>query len=148
MKLASLLEKIKPKMFFIRDTSAPEADLKRGFSCHVWKKTKNEAILYQRTHGALSEPKYDEYSNRWCADPELGLSSFAFNDEKSFKIAKEKIKQYAYEDKIALFISADYDLDVGVDSEDVFRNGNLLNTSLLIQNLTTYNSRKSFLKPK
>jgi hypothetical protein len=120
------LSKLKPEMFFIRNTSVPEADLKRNFSCHVWKNTEQEAIEYQKVNGALSEPKYDEYSNRWCADPELGLSSFAFNDEKSFKEAMIKMEQYAYDDKIALFTSNDYDLDAGLDSEDVFRNGKFI----------------------
>ncbi|GIV44005.1 MAG: hypothetical protein KatS3mg035_1128 [Bacteroidia bacterium] len=120
------LSKIKQEMYFIRNTSAPEADLKRNFSCHVWKQTEQEAIEYQKAHGALTKPKYDEYSNRWCADPELGLSSFAFNDEKSFKEAMVKIEQYAYDDKIALFISNDYDLDAGLDGEDVFRNGRFI----------------------
>ena len=74
----------------------------------------------------MSEPKYDEYSNRWCADPELGLSSFYFDDEESFKKAMTRMEQYAFDDKIALFTSNDYDIGAGLDGEDVFRNGELI----------------------
>ncbi len=116
------------QIFFIRNTKDPLRDLERGFSCEVnsWVNTEDEAINWQSKNGAVSEPKYDKTINKWCADPELGLSSFGFWDEKSFNDAMQKIEDYAYDDKIALFVSNDYDLDSGVDSEDVFRNGKFL----------------------
>lgn len=116
----------KPPMFFIRNTSAPEADLKRNFSCYEWRSTYEEAVEYQKRNSALCEPKYDDYSKRWCADPEIGLSSFGFKNENGFTNAMVRMKGYAYDDKIALFLSDDYDLDAGLDSEDVFRDGRFL----------------------
>jgi hypothetical protein len=114
----------KGTLFFIRNTSSPDADLKRGWSCHEWVDSEEVALQYQDKYGALASPCYDEFSGRWCADPELGLSSFAFHDEASYIQAMGKMEEYAgHDDKIALFVSSDYSLEAGLDSEDVFRNG-------------------------
>ncbi len=114
-------------MFFLRDTRSPEVDLERGFSCNVnaWMNSEEEAMAYQERHGGLTHPRYDEKIGRWCADPELGLSSFAFHDEASFNQAMAQMESYALEN-IAVFISDEYDLNAGLDGEDVFRGGSFL----------------------
>ncbi len=115
-------------LFFIRNTSKPLEDLERGFSCEVnsWVNSEEEAVSYQKRHGAIAKPKFDKVSKKWCADPELGLSSFGFYNEKTFNEAIIKMEQYAYDEKIALFVSSDFNLDAGADSEDVFRSGEFL----------------------
>lgn len=70
--------------------------------------------------------KKDPVSNKWCADPELGLSSFGFDDEKTYVDAIERMKYYNDTDKIALFKSYDYSIGSGLDGEDVFRNGTFI----------------------
>ena len=120
--------KLNPKRFFLRNTNNPEADLKRGWSCNVnsWVDSEEDAIEFQKRNGSISKPKFDKLRNKWCADPELGLSSFSFYDEDSFKHAILKMEEYAHEGKIGLFISNDYILDVGLDSEDIFKSGKFL----------------------
>lgn len=121
-----LLEITDKKMFFLRDTEDPEEDLKRNFSCNVntWFDSEEEAIDYQNKHGALDYPKQDPKTKRWCADPELGLSSFAFHDEISFNRALENITPYIdHTNKIAIFVSNNYNLGAGLDGEDTFING-------------------------
>ena len=83
---------IPKELFFIRHTSNPQADLERGFSCEVnsWVQTEEEAIEFQNKNHTITKPKYDSFSKMWCADPELGLSSFSFSDEKSFNYVRKK----------------------------------------------------------
>jgi hypothetical protein len=117
-------------IYFLRDTANPKTDLARGFSCHThgWCSTEVEAREFQRKHGALRPPIQDPVSGNWCADPELGLSAFAFWDEASFHKAIRNIEGYALSELhgLAVFASADYDLGAGADGEDVFRNGRFL----------------------
>lgn len=130
IKLKDILsETIKPQLYFLRDTSNPQEDLIRNFSCNVnaWFDTKEEAIAYQNRHGGLDTPKQDPKNKLWCADPELGLSSFSFYDEISFNKALKDIESYAeITNKIAVFISDEYELGVGLDGEDTFKNGKFL----------------------
>ena len=125
-----LFENIKPqKLYFLRDTSSPNEDLIRNFSCNVnaWLDNEQEAIDYQRIHGGLDTPKQDPKTKLWCADPELGLSSFSFYDETSFNEALKNIEPYInYKNKIAVFVSDEYELGAGLDGEDTFKNGKFL----------------------
>jgi hypothetical protein len=113
-------------MFFLRQTKHPEEDIIRNFSCHVWKTSLDEAKDFQKREGALTAPKQDPKTKLWCADPELGLSGFAFKKVPSKDLMK-KMEQYALDvSEIAVFESTDYDLKSGLDSEDVFRNAKFL----------------------
>lgn len=107
-------------------TTTPLQDVLRNFSCNVnvWYNNLGDALDFQSQYGALTKPKYDSYSQLWCGDPELGISAFYFNNEKSLKEAFVKAKYYG--EPIAIFYSDDYILDVGIDSEDVFKNGTFL----------------------
>lgn len=111
----------KKSYLFLRDTGDPFADIKRGFSCNVnsWFDKLEDAIQYQKQHGSLDLPKQDPISQKWCADPELGLSGFGFYNEKTFNEAIEKIKLYV-KFNIALFSAISYQLDSGLDGEDIF----------------------------
>lgn len=117
-------------IYFLRDTANPKTDLARGFSCHThgWCSTEQEARAFQQKRGALRPPIQDPVSGNWCADPELGLSGFAFWSESSFYMAVGKIEGYALSELhgLAVFASDDYDLDAGADGEDVFRNGRFI----------------------
>lgn len=131
IKLKNILfENIKPqKLYFLRDTENPNEDLIRNFSCNTnaWFTDEQDAIDYQIIHGTLDIPKQDPKTKLWCADPELGLSSFSFYDEVSFNKALENIESYVNStNKIAVFISDEYDLNSGLDGEDTFKNGKFL----------------------
>lgn len=124
----SLLQEDQKELFFLRDTEDPLKDLERGFSCEVnsWKDSEEEAIEWQSKYGALRSPLQDPKSKKWCADPERGLSSFAFWDKKSFDKAIRNIERYSSGNLPCIFKSKDYDLDSGADGEDVFRKGSFV----------------------
>ena len=134
MTFSEFIENFQPKikettMYFLRNTSNPQADLKRGWSCHVnsWKLSREDAENWQKKNGALRKPLQDPYSKKWCADPEIGLSSFAFSDKETFDWAMKHVKAYSYtENSIAVFKSNKYQLGVGLDGEDIFENGKFL----------------------
>jgi hypothetical protein len=70
---------------------------------------------------ALAEPKHDPAAGLWSADSEVVLSCFVLGDH-----GLNGIRQYSLSDAIddvALFESTDYDLEAGLDGEDVFRDG-------------------------
>lgn len=119
METVQTLNEAARMLFFLRNTTDPERDLGRGFSCHVdgWRKTP------EHNPSALRKPLQDPDTKLWCVDPELGLSSFACWDEPSFARAMKEIEIYAVEPEIAVFRSMDYDLHAGADGEDVFRDG-------------------------
>ena len=129
MKHIKYFEQLNIPAFFIRDTKNPEDDIIRNFSCHTnaWFKDKETAIRYSKEEGSLIEPKQDPKSRYWCGDPELGLSGFKIDNKKDYDSAIYKlIYMYGALDDICVFMSSDYDLDAGADSEDVFRNAKFL----------------------
>lgn len=112
-------------MFFLRDTSDPERDLRRGFSCEVnsWFSHEDDAKECAERHSASEGHRQDPETGMWCGSPEPGLSSYAFNDESSFARAMDAIGEYLSQDRVAIFQSSEYDLGAGADGEDCFRNG-------------------------
>lgn len=116
------------ELLFLRETNNPEADLQRGFSCHIdgWFENLEDAKEWQKTHGALSEPRQDPWNKKWCADPELGLSSFAVWDKPTFEKAISNLISEGATDKVAVFSSQNYELQVGADGEDIFRSGKFI----------------------
>jgi hypothetical protein len=121
-------EVLRKTIYFIRHMDHPLEDLERGFSCQAgcWTKNFKDAIEWQEKNGAIAKPKFDKHSKLWCYDPEIGLSSFGFDNEDDFKQAMRRMEGYAYDEKIALFTSDDYDYHAGLDDEDVFRRGTFL----------------------
>lgn len=115
----------KPPLLFLRNTQSPENDLRRGFSCNVnaWFTSQEDADRYQDQHGALNPPIYDEMSNKWCADPENGLSGYSFKDFVSFEKAYKNFESYNTDDNFAVFSATDYGLGDGLDGEDTFKKG-------------------------
>ncbi|MFA5490204.1 MAG: hypothetical protein WC284_13460 [Candidimonas sp.] len=109
-------------MFFLRDTTDPYGDAKRGFSCVVnsWFDSKDECVEWQKKHFIGRDPK--DWNGKWCGDPENGLSGYAFNDRNSFLKALKNIQSYISSNRLAIFQSNDYDIAAGADGEDVFRN--------------------------
>jgi hypothetical protein len=112
---------MKQPAYFLRQTSDPDADLRRGFSGNVnsWFEDYADAADFQNRHGALSPPRQDPITHLWCADPEVGLSGFFLNAD-----GVSAIRRYStFEDlrDVAIFESLDYDRGVGLDGEDVFR---------------------------
>lgn len=127
-KLIDLVESARPSgpLFFIRNTADPERDLHRGFSCHVdgWRKTEADAQEWWRDNGLDDQPpRRDPATGLWCADPEWGISSFAFWDADSYAAARKRFDTYWVEDGAAIFVSDDYRLGIGTDGEDCFRGG-------------------------
>lgn len=122
------------RMFFLRQTDHPTDDIARGFSCNVngWVGSMEEAVAEREARGgdsAFVGPAFQDPANGlWCFDPEPGLFSFGFHDERSFDMVKERIASYVYEEaqRVAVFESDDFDLDAGLDGEDVFRKGAFL----------------------
>ncbi len=111
-------------LIFLRDTIDPQRDLERGFSCHIDGWVDTEAEAWKRRSDAITDPKQDIHTGKWCADPELGLSSFACWDNKTYKKAIENL--FSNSKDFAVFVSNDYDLKSGADGEDVFRNGTFI----------------------
>lgn len=130
LKMSRIFNKMaSDQIFFLRDTKNPHNDLVRGFSGYhgTWFDSKEEAIDYQIYNPSITPPKQDPITGKWCGSPELGLSSLAFRDENTFNKAIERlINNWGATEKIAVFISDDYDLNAGADGEDVFRNGDFL----------------------
>ena len=130
-----ILENININRYFLRWSSSPEQDNKRNFSGNLqaWFDTKEEAFVEyndRKKDGCYMPypPREDNITGRWNSEPEWGLSSYNFTDEKSFNIAMNEIKEIAWfheEDrgqKLYVFKSSDYILGDGFDGEDVFRN--------------------------
>lgn len=120
-----VMESASGPMYFLRDTSDPQRDLERGFSCEVnsWFSHQEDA---EACAASLSTTARQDPSNgMWCGSPEAGLSSFAFHDPQSFTVALERMAggDYISQDRLAIFRSSDYDLGAGADGEDCFRNG-------------------------
>jgi len=113
-------------MYFMRDTDNPQQDLARGWSCHVnsWMQEQEDAKQWQSKNGALREPLQDPITKLWCADPELGLSAWAFHDQLTFDKALKSVDLYS--GSVAIFQSNDFTLNAGAISEDMFRNGTFL----------------------
>ena len=93
-----------------------------------WCDSEEEANAIRARNGALIDPMQDPVTGKWCADPELGLSCFAFWDKRTFHIAVSHVMEYAIDDLhgIGVFTSDDFKLGVGADGEDVFRNGTFI----------------------
>lgn len=114
--------------FILRDTISPEDDLRRGFSGNVgaWFDTREAAFAYADRHGSLTTPKQCPISQKWCGDPELGLSGFVFTDATSLSASTRRIAEYVEwrgAPTVMVFASNDVELGVGLDGEDVFRDG-------------------------
>jgi hypothetical protein len=87
-------------LYFLRDTKDPEGDLKRGWSGHAnaWFDNEADALVHQRHTeplGSRFAPRQCPISGKWNADPEVGLSAFAFADERGFERAMAKMNEYA-----------------------------------------------------
>lgn len=119
--------------YFFRITSDSEGDVERGFSCNVnsWFDNYEDAKDYENRHGALSSPKQDPKTKKWCADPELGLSGFGFHDGLSMHEARVAVSAYGddffiglvgkdYAKQIGVFSAKKFWLKAGLDGEDVF----------------------------
>ena len=111
-------------MYFLRNTTTPLKDVRRNFSGHQWVKNIEDVEYFQKKMNPLYPPKFDKENQIWCVDPEYGLSGFAFEDENTFQISKDRIINYGL--NVAIFESNDFILDGGLDSEDVFRDAMFL----------------------
>ena len=125
----------KETMYFLRWTDDANGDIKRNFSGHMqaWFDTEKEAMDDYNERIADGKyvpypPKKDFATGMWNSEPEWGLSGYGFNDEKSFNIAMNEIKDISWHHKdslqqeLVLFKSLNYILGDGFDGEDVFRN--------------------------
>lgn len=131
MRYGEIIENNKRRIFFVRGTLDPHADLIRNFSCvyNAWVDDEDEieaaiSDTYPDDRSHLLPPRQDPNTGEWCWEPEGGLSSFSFSDEETFKEAMRKVTEYArHLGEVAVFSSEDYDLNAGADGEDLFRNG-------------------------
>ncbi len=118
-------------MFFVRATLDPEADLKRGFSgvYNAWCDNLSDIpdAIEDCTEVNLPTPRQDPVTGWWCWQWEDGLSSFALDDEATFKQAMDRVLSYGeHLGCVALFEADDFDIGKGSDREDLFRDGRFL----------------------
>jgi len=129
-----LREGLNQPMLFLRWTNSPDDDIRRNFSGHMqaWYDSEEEAMEDYNERKANGEyveslPKEDSISGMWNADPEWGLSGYGFNDKKSYIKALKNINDIAWHHKdanqqdLVLFQSSNYQLGVGFDGEDTFK---------------------------
>jgi len=119
---------MRERFFILRDTMDPDGDLRRGFSGNVnsWFKIREEALSYAERNNSLVSPKQCPVSNMWCGDPEKGLSGFVFTSAAELEEAMGAIASYVeWHDAptVTVFASNDIERGVGLDGEDVFRDG-------------------------
>jgi hypothetical protein len=120
--------------YFLRQTSDPQKDLDRGFSCQAgcWVDSYEDAVKWQEVNGSLIKPQQDPITKGWCYDPELGLSSYGFNNKDTFDRAIYNISEYVHGSSVNggygvyVFKSKNFNLNAGLDGEDVFRDGELV----------------------
>jgi hypothetical protein len=117
-------------VFFLRDTADPEDDLRRGWSgsANHWFRSEADALAFRAAvpGGCGMGVLRCLVSGMWNADPETGLSSYAFGDAGELLRAWRLIAQCCSGEAVALFWSDDYDLGAGMDGEDCFRPGAFL----------------------
>lgn len=116
------------RFFILRDTINPDGDLQRGFSGNVnaWFDSRERAQAYADANGVELSVKQCPISKKWCGDPEKGLSGYAFSNETELSKAMESIATYVeWRDNptLTVFASNEVEKGVGLDGEDVFREG-------------------------
>lgn len=127
-------EKINQKLYFLRWSSDPDADIKRNFSGHLqaWFDSEDEAMedYNERINNGdyiPYPPRKDISTGMWNSEPEWGLSGYSFDDEKSFNKAMKEINDISWYHKddmsqdLFVFTSNNYKLGDGFDGEDVFK---------------------------
>lgn len=120
------------KIPFLRWTSDPAGDIKRGWSGHLqaWYGSEEEAIKDYQKRTAQgnylpNEPKQDPATGEWNSEPESGLSGFGFEDEESFEHAMNEAKEISWFHQesrgqdLCLFVGTRL-VEQGFDGEDLF----------------------------
>jgi len=127
----------KKDWYFLRWTSDPQGDLRRNWSGHLqaWFNSEEEAFKdyknrVEKGHqSADNKPKQDPNTGDWNAEPEWGISAYAFNNKKTFEIAKNQIDEIGWFHQegrgqyLVLFKSNNWQSQMGWDGEDLFKDG-------------------------